>query len=106
MQLKEYSSEKNKQQAISLRQIRRACHRELLRTVKKLKTHITPELMEQAEQLYLHKVVLNLSWILENGSHRKRLADWWETNVCPDIAALWQVEPAVLAHAFREAFLS
>jgi len=49
-------------------------------------------------------VVLNLPWIVEHASNRKALADWWAERVGPDIAALWNVEPAVLEKAFREAF--
>jgi len=104
--MKNYTSEKQPRQAITLRAIRRSCSRELMRTLKKLKTSVAPELMEQAEQLYLHKVILHLSWIQENGSRRKKLADWWEEHVCPEIAELWNMEPPMLAHAFREAFLS
>ena len=77
----------------------------MLRTAKKLKTAISAEHMEQGEQIYVYKVMLNLAWILENGSYRKKLADWWEVNVCPDLAAIWQVEPIVLAHAFRDSFV-
>jgi hypothetical protein len=99
-----FTNEKHTNPLPSLRRIRRACQRELYRTVKKLKAHITPELMMEAEKLYLHKVVLNLVWIHENGSRRKLLADWWEEQVCPEIAALWSIEPHVLAKAFRDSF--
>lgn len=88
----------------SARQIRRSCNKELYRTVKRLKVYITPELVEQAEELYFKKVVLNLVWIAENGSNRKLLSDWFEENVAPSIAELWKVETAVLSRAFRDSF--
>ncbi|WP_248928433.1 dehydrogenase [Paenibacillus hamazuiensis] len=86
------------------RQIRRACSKELYRTIKRLGKWIAPNLVEQAETLYFKKVALNLPWIYENSSNRKVLADWWEENVCPEIAVLWNVEPAALGKAFRDAF--
>jgi len=49
-------------------------------------------------------VMANLPWIIENRLNRKKLADWWEEEVCPEIARLWNVEPQVLAKAFRESF--
>jgi hypothetical protein len=99
-----YTNEKHTNPLPSLRHIRRACQRELYRTVKRLNTHITPDLIIEAEKLYLRKVVLNLVWIHENGSRRKLLADWWCEQVCPEIAVLWNIEPQVLAKAFRDAF--
>ncbi|PZE20704.1 dehydrogenase [Paenibacillus xerothermodurans] len=95
---------KHKQQLPTARKIRRSCSRELYRTRKKLNKWISPELVEQAEQLYFKKVCLNLLWIVEHGSNRKLLSDWWEENVCPELAELWAVEPARLAKAFRESF--
>jgi toxin CptA len=86
------------------RKIRRACNKELFRTIKRLKKWIAPDLVKQAEELYFKKVVLHLPWIVENESNRKALCDWWDKNVCPEIAALWEVEPAVLGKAFRDAF--
>jgi hypothetical protein len=86
------------------RKIRRACNKELYRTIKKLKIWIPPEQQVQAEEMYFKKVVLNLPWIAENGSNRKKLADWWEENVCPELAVLWNVEPSALANAFRNAY--
>lgn len=86
------------------RKIRRACNKELYRTIKRLKIWIPPEQLTQAEELYFKKVVLNLPWITENGSNRKALSDWWEAHVCPGIAALWNVEPEQLTKAFRESF--
>lgn len=86
------------------RSIRRACNRELYRTIKKLKIWIPPGQIVKAEELYYKRVLLHLPWIVENGSNRKALSDWWEEQVCPEIASLWNVEPRVLAKAFREAF--
>jgi toxin CptA len=103
--MKSFSSEKHTKALPSLRHIRRSCQRELYRTVKRLKTFITDDQMKAAEQIYIKKVVFNLPWISENGSNRKRLADWWENEVCADIAVLWNVESAVLAKAFRDSFV-
>ena len=100
----EKHSEKHNQNLPTLRKIRRACNNELYRTVKRLKVWIPPAQLAEAEELYLKKVVLNLQFIAENGSNRKLLADWWEENVCPEIASLWNVEPSALARAFRDAF--
>ncbi|MCC2686474.1 MAG: dehydrogenase [Paenibacillaceae bacterium] len=86
------------------RQIRRACNRELYRTIKKLKIWIPPEQIVQAEELYFRRVVMNLPWIVEHGSNHKLLADWWAENVCPEIAKLWNVDADVLERAFRDAF--
>lgn len=97
-------NEKHDQNLPTLRKIRRACNKELYRTVKRLKIWVPPAKLAEAEELYLKKVVLNLPFIAENGSNRKLLSDWWDENVCPDIAALWDVEPAALARAFRDAF--
>jgi hypothetical protein len=100
-----FSNEKHTKPLPSLRHIRRACQRELYRTSKKLKTFISEDQMKAAEQIYIKKVVFNLPWIAENGSHRKKLADWWEENVSVEIAALWSVEPARLSKAFRDSFV-
>ena len=86
------------------RKIRRTCSRELYRARKKLNQWIAPELVEEAEKLYFKKVVLNLIWIVENGSNRKLLCDWWDEHVCPEIAELWSIEPNTLAQAFRDSF--
>jgi hypothetical protein len=86
------------------RQIRRSCSKELYRTIKKLKTYIPPDRLKAAEDLYFRKVVFNLIWISENGSNRRLLSDWWEENVCGEIAELWNVEQNVLARAFRDSF--
>lgn len=98
------SNEKHNKPLPNARKVRRACNRELYRTIKRLKIWIPPEQIVKAEELYFKKVLLNLPWIVENGSNRKGLADWWEENVCPEIAPLWNVEPQILAKAFREAF--
>lgn len=97
-------NEKHKKPLPNARQIRRSCNKELYRTVKRLKIWIPPEKIEQAEQLYFKKVALNLVWIAENGSNRKRLADWWEEEVCPSISEIWKVDPHALAKAFRDGF--
>ncbi len=86
------------------RTIRRACGKELYRAVKRLRQHIPSESVRAAEELYTRKVIGHLEWITMNQSNRKMLADWWDEAVCPDIAALWQVEPARLSRAFRDAF--
>lgn len=96
--------EKHDSDLPSLRKIRRACNKELYRTAKRMKLWVSPARLAEAEQLYLKRVVLNLQWITENSSNRKLLSDWWEENVCGDIAALWEVEPSELAKAFRHAF--
>jgi len=86
------------------RAIRRACRRELYRTVKRLKVYVPPDKAAEAERLYYRKVIENLVWIAENGSNRKLLADWWEEHVAPDIARLWQVDEKRLSAAFRDGF--
>jgi hypothetical protein len=86
------------------RQIRRSCQKELYRTIKKLKVYIAPDLVRQAEELYFKKVIINLLWIVENGSNRRVLADWWEREVCPDVAALWTIKEEELIRAFRDSF--
>ncbi|NOU96578.1 dehydrogenase [Paenibacillus sp. LMG 31456] len=95
---------KHKQELPTARKIRRSCSRELYRTRKKINKWIAPELVEKADELYFKKVALNLLWIVENGSNRKLLADWWDENVCPEIAELWSVDPPLLAKAFRDSF--
>lgn len=99
-----FPNEKHHQPLPNVRQIRRSCNRELYRTIKRLGQYIPPDKIEQAEQLYVRKVLGNLLWIAENGSNRRRLADWWEEQVCPEVAKLWQVEETKLADAFRRAF--
>lgn len=86
------------------RQIRRSCEKELYRTVKRLKIYVPPEVLKQTEELYFKKVALNLLWIVENSSNRKVLADWWEREVSPSIAPLWNVSGEALNRAFRDAF--
>lgn len=86
------------------RSVRRACNNELYRTVKRLKQFIPAALVEQAEELYVRKVIGNLLWIAENRSNRKALADWWDEELSEEIAALWNVDRAILSKAFRDAF--
>jgi hypothetical protein len=97
-------NEKHKNELPNARKIRRACNRELYRTIKKLKVWIAPDQIVKAEEVYFKKVVLNLQYISENASNRKLLADWFETNVCGEIAVLWNIEPDALAQAFRDTF--
>jgi toxin CptA len=96
--------EKHKQPFPTVRMIRRTCNRELYRAAKRLKTYIPPAKMEEAEKLYVERVLQNLPFIAENGSNRKILSDWWDEHVNADVAALWNVEPERLAAAFRDAF--
>jgi len=98
------NKEKHSKPLPNARQIRRSCNKELYRTIKRLKLWIPPEKLEEGEKLYFKKVLLNLVWIVENGSNRRLLSDWWEENVCQELADLWQVEPTALAAAFRESF--
>ncbi|MBN2982619.1 MULTISPECIES: dehydrogenase [Cohnella] len=86
------------------RSIRRACSKELYRTAKRLKLYVPPAQLEQSEQLYAKRVVENLLWVHENRSDRKKLADWWEQELSAEIAAIWNVDRARLAAAFRDAF--
>lgn len=86
------------------RGIRRACNKELYRTIKRLNIWVPPQKLAEAEKLYYHKVIGNLLWIHENGQNRKLLADWFEREVAPDIARLWEVDTGKLAAAFRDAF--
>lgn len=86
------------------RSIRRACSNELYRTGKRLKVHIPQALMEQAEHLYVKRVIGNLAWIVENRSNRKLLADWWDEEISEEIATLWKVDQTKLKQAFRDAF--
>ncbi|NMO98233.1 hypothetical protein [Paenibacillus lemnae] len=88
----------------SPRGIRRACSKELYRTAKRLKTYISPDLMKQGEDLYYRKVIGKLIWIYENYSNKKLLCDWWESEVAPELAELWQVPEKPLITAFRDAF--
>jgi hypothetical protein len=98
------TNEKHRPQYPSGRAIRRACSKELYRAAKRLKTRISPEQMKQAEELYVKQVLLHLAYIVETGSNRKALADWWEEHVSLEIAQLWQVDPVELNRAFRNAF--
>jgi toxin CptA len=86
------------------RSIRRACGNELYRTVKRLKQHVPAALVQQAEELYVKRVIGKLIWIAENRSNRKALADWWDEEVSEEIAVLWNVDRVKLMQAFRDAF--
>jgi hypothetical protein len=88
----------------SARKIRRSCNRELYRTIKRLKIWVSPENIAIAEKLYYEKVISNLIWVAENGSNRKKLADWWEESVAPEIAPIWNIEQSTLSSAFRKSF--
>jgi hypothetical protein len=98
------NGEKHKQELPSARKVRRSCNKELYRTIKKLNKWIPPEKVAEAERLYFTKVVPNLLWIAENGSNRRKLADWWADHVAPELATLWDVEPERLVKAFRDSF--
>jgi hypothetical protein len=95
---------KHNQPLPSARGIRRACSKELYRARKKLGGYISSQLVEKADEVYYKKVLLNLPYIAENRSNRKLLANWFEENVCGEIAELWSVEPKALAKAFRDSF--
>ena len=97
-------NDKRQQTYPNLRKIRRACNKELYRTIKRLHIWVPPGRVAEAEKLYLGKVIAHLPFIVEHSSNRKALADWWEENVCPDIAAIWNVDRERLARAFRDAF--
>lgn len=86
------------------RRIRRACNKELYRTIKRMSVWIPEDLVQQGEDLYYRKVIENLIWIHENGSNRKMLSDWWDEAVCGELAALWNVDQAKLSSSFRQAF--
>lgn len=86
------------------RKIRRACSNELYRTVKRMKLWISKDMMDQAEAIYFKKVILNLTWVVENRSNRKIQSDWWDENVSGEIAELWGVDREKLCIAFREAY--
>ena len=97
-------NEKHTAQLPSPRSIRRACGRELYRTLKRLNVYVAPEKVEEAEKLYFHKVVGNLLWIFEHRSNKKKQAEWWAEAVAPDIAKLWGVDEETLVRAFKEGF--
>jgi hypothetical protein len=97
-------SERHKQQYPNARGIRRACSKELYRTIKRLKIWLTPEQIKSAETIYVKKVMLSLPFIVDNGSNRRLLADWFGEHVAPEVAPLWNVELESLKEAFRDAF--
>ncbi|CAM3379860.1 dehydrogenase [Marinicrinis lubricantis] len=96
--------EKHQQALPSARKIRRTCNKELYRTVKKLGIWIPADKLEQGEQLYFRKVASNLIWVFENGNNRKKLADWFEEAVAPELADLWEIDKSKLSAAFRSSF--
>ncbi len=57
------NQEKHKAPFPTARGIRRACGRELYRTIKKLKQYIPPQQVAKAEEIYFKKVALNLVWV-------------------------------------------
>ncbi|WNR45188.1 dehydrogenase [Paenibacillus roseipurpureus] len=97
-------NERHKQLYPNARAIRRACSKELYRTIKRLKVWLSAEQIDAAEAIYVKKVMLNLPFIVENGSNRRVLADWFDEHVGPEIAPIWNVELETLNNAFRDAF--
>ncbi|WP_058303183.1 hypothetical protein [Gorillibacterium timonense] len=98
------NTSKHDAQIPKARHIRRACSRELYRTAKRLSKHISAERMEQAEELYVKRVMLDLPYIAQNGSNKRLLSDWFEEHAAEEIAALWELPPKQVADAFRSAF--
>ena len=96
--------EKHQRPWPKIRTIRRACNKELYRTIKKLKIRIPPEQVAEAEKLYLQKVIDNWPFVMEHQDNRKALSDWWEKEVAPHVADMWKVDPDELSRAFRHAF--
>lgn len=96
--------QKHTAQLPSPRGIRRACSRELYRTVKRLNVYVSPPDIEAAEKLYFQKVIGNLMWIFEHRSNKKKQAEWWAEAVAPDIAKLWNVDEAALVRAFKDGY--
>ncbi|WP_433617474.1 dehydrogenase [Paenibacillus cellulositrophicus] len=95
----------NKKAALpTARGIRRKCSNELYRAIKRMKVHIPADLVKQGEAMYYRKVVGNLIWIHENRSNRKVQCDWWDKEVCPELAELWELDPGRLSSAFRDAY--
>ena len=88
----------------SARKIRRACNKELYRTIKRLKVYIAPDLVTQGENLYYRKVIGNLIWVNENHNNRKAQCDWWDKDVLPELAALWDIPETKLSAAFRDSY--
>jgi hypothetical protein len=98
------STERHTAQLPSIRNIRRACSRELYRTAKRLNVYLTPQQMEQAEEHYFTKVIGNLMWIYENRSNRNKQAEWWAIAVAPGIAQIWKVDQNELIRAFKDGY--
>jgi hypothetical protein len=89
---------------VSIREIRRACNKELYRTVKRMAFRPTPDQFDQAHMLYFNKVIQNIVFVTEHRDNRKLLSDWWSDHVAPEIAELWGVESEDLCDAFKRAF--
>jgi hypothetical protein len=102
--MESFKTSHDQKKPFSIREIRRACDRELYRTIKRLKIHLSKEQVDQAHKYYFEKVLLNIQMITENKDNRKLLADWWEINVGPEVATMWNVDPDRLSDAFRRAF--
>lgn len=60
--------------------------------------------MKAAEKVYYERVIANLLWVHENASNRKAQCDWWDNEVGPDIAAIWETDAGRLCRAFRESY--
>lgn len=97
-------TEKHKTPLPSPRAIRRACSRELYRTVKRLNLFIPAEKVLAAEDLYYRMVIENIFWIYEHRDNRKKRADWFVETVAPEIAKLWEVDADAIARAFRDGY--
>lgn len=97
-------TQKHTKKPPNLRSIRRACRRELERTIKKLKQWIPSDQVKEAEELYYKQVLLNLTFIVDNSSNRKIQANWWEEHVAPGIASIWNVDVTRLTRAFRDSY--
>ncbi|MFD2115421.1 dehydrogenase [Paenibacillus yanchengensis] len=86
------------------RAIRRACSKELYRTIKRLKVWIDDEKIAAAEQIYVQKVAHHIIWIVENQQNKKAQANWWAQEVSAEIAQLWNVDQQALIAAFSHAY--
>lgn len=96
--------EKHNAQLPTSRGIRRACNRELYRTIKRLNVYVSPERLKEAETFYFGKVIEHLLWIHEHRSNKRRQVDWWAETCAPHIASLWEVDEGALIRAFRDGY--
>ncbi|NDI36092.1 dehydrogenase [Chengkuizengella sediminis] len=103
--MKHQDSQKHNLDLPTARKIRRACNKEIYRTIKRLNTWIPPEKIKEAEELYYKKVLINSKYILENAQNRKLLSDWFDENVCAEFSILWGIEESKISKAFRNAFV-